>query len=592
MNKLSQFLGAAAVIIIALVFVLQFRPASQTSLTSQGPNCAIEIQGDCIPTSHFYAAYRLLAPRGADADRLRAMNHRRRTSEGLVERWLLNEDAKRLGVTVSDDDITAELATGRAYVSLPVAEGPPNNINDNFVHYLNVRNRQTKKFEKKIYEREVRGATQLSPNEFREFQRRELVAARMRDLIRSRAHVGEAEAYALYAREKSTVTLGYVKLDARFYADVVADTSDKAIDAWSESNKEELDKVWESRKSQYLPECRVAREIYVPIPEMGTDEQKADARKAIDGALERLNKGDDFADVAKSVSTTEETARKGGLMGCVGKGLHTKPFDEALFALDAGKTSGVVETEAGFYILKVESVAKDAEAEKLGRRQAARELYLKHEGERLAAEASKEILAAVRGGKSLEDALKAHLEAALPKPKADAKADKKKAEKKGEKKGEKGDAKEEAAPEKTPAQLAADAHPFRPMVQATLPFNAGGDPITEVKSGQEVAKIAFGLEKVGDVPNDVIPLENGYAVIQLKEKTPVAKEQWEKDRDGFIQGLRVHKEHDALIGYVKRLRAKFSAEIKINPDFLTEPKPKANEGTDDLPPMEDLGGGE
>jgi len=63
-NKLSQFLGAAAVVIIALVFVLQFRPASDTALTSKGPSCAVEIQGDCIPTTHFYAAYRLLAPRG------------------------------------------------------------------------------------------------------------------------------------------------------------------------------------------------------------------------------------------------------------------------------------------------------------------------------------------------------------------------------------------------------------------------------------------------------------------------------------------------------------------------------------------------
>lgn len=594
MNKITQFFGAAAVIIIALVFVLQFRPASQQAVTSKGPDCAAEIQGDCVPATHFTASYRLIG-RGIDAEQARAMGLRRRTTEGLVERWLLNEDAKRLGISVSEEDITEELASGRAHVSLPASEGPPNNLTENLVRFLNVRNRQTKKFDKKQYERDVRVVTQLSPTEFREHQKKELVAARMRNIIRSRAHVGEAEAFALYSREKSTSTLSYVKLDARFYQDIVIDASAKAVDAWAASNKEEVDKVWESRKAQYTPECRVAREIFVRIPEEGSDEQKAEAGKAIQTALERLNKGEDFAEVAKTVSQTEETAKKGGELGCVGKGLHPKPFDDALFGLEAGKTSGIVETEGGFYIVKLESIAKDAEAEKLGRRQAAREIYLKHEGERLTAEGAKEILAAARGGKSLEDALKAHLDAVVPKPKEDKKADDKKAgagDKKaaGNKKAD--DKKVEGTDgEKEKAGVTAENHPFRPVVQTSLPFNAGGDPISDVKPGQDVAKVAFGLEKAGDVPNDIVPLTNGYAVIQLKEKTPVAKEQWEKDREAFLQTLRTNKEHDVLISYIKRLRSKFT-EIKIDQQFLTEPKPKPGEGGEEPSPLDEPLGGE
>jgi peptidyl-prolyl cis-trans isomerase D len=140
--------------------------------------------------------------------------------------------------------------------------------------------------------------------------------------------------------------------------------------------------------------------------------------------------------------------------------------------------------------------------------------------------------------------------------------------------------------------VTAENHPLRPVVQSTLPFNAGGDPITDVKPGQEVAKIAFGLEKPGDVPNDIIPLQSGYAVIALKEKTPVSQEQWDKERETFLQTLRAHKEHDTLIGYVKRLRTKYTNDIKIGPEFLTEPKVKPGEGGEEGPPMEDPLGGE
>jgi peptidyl-prolyl cis-trans isomerase D len=596
-SKLTQFFGAVIVILIALVFILQFQPAAQTKLVAAGgTSCAIEIEGDCISKAHWTAEYRLLVRRlapGADADRLRGLGLYRRTTDGLIERWLLNKDAKRLGLTVSDDDLTASLGSGRAYASLPAQEGLPTAL----IIPLAVENRQTKKFDSKAYEREVRVLTQLSPPEFREFQRQEILAERMRDLIRSRAHVSEAEAFNFYTREKSTAVVGYIKLDARFYADMVADTSQKAIDAWAEKNKELVDKTWETRKSSYLPECRVTREIYVDHE--GTDEAKAEAKKKIDEAIARVKGGESFADVARSVSEAEESKASGGELGCVGKGgTLPKPVEEAIFALEKDKVSDAIETDGGYFAVKVEAIAKDAEAEKIGQRLVTRELYLKHEGDRLAAEAAKQIHAAVRGGKTLDDALKAHMDEIAASKQAGSK-DKKKGDKKEA--GKKADAKKDgdkAGVEKTDAEKAdaekkdaaaagvvtLETHPSRPIVEASLPFNAGGSPITGVAPGQDVAKAAFQLEKAGDLLGDVVPLERGYAVIQLKEKTPIAKEQWEKDRDGYVTSMRTRKELDALINYMKKLRQASEKEIKVTPEFATEPKPTKDGET---APMED-----
>jgi peptidyl-prolyl cis-trans isomerase D len=604
-SKLTQFFGAFAVIAIAVVFILQFQPASQSQVAqTSGSKCAIEIQGDCISSAQWTASYRLIIQRvapGADQDRLRSMGLYRRTSDGIVERWLLNKDAERLGITVSDDDLTASLAKGRAYVSLPAQEGLPQAL----VVPMNVENRQTKKFDRKAYEREVRTRTQLSEQEFREHQRRELIAERMRDLIRSRAHVSEPEAFAFYSREKSTSVVSYVKLDGRFYEDLVADRAQKAIDAWAQKNTELVEKSWEGRKAQFLPECRVSREVY--LGHDGTDESKAEARKKADAALARLKKDESFEEVARSVSEAEDSKAKGGEMGCVGKDARLpKPVEEALFKLEEGKTSDVIETEGGYFIVRVEKIAKEAEAEKLGRAEVTRELYLKHEADRLSVEAAKQIHAAVRGGKTLDDALKAHLDELKAANQGDGGNDKNK--KKGDKKaaGDKkaGDDKKAAAAkvEKTdddkpkegeasaPGVISFDNHPNRPVVETSLPFNMGGTPITGVASGQDVAKLAFELEKPGDVMGDVVPLERGYAVVQLKEKTPVSKEQWEKDRDGFLSGMRARKELDALINYMKRLRTAAEKEIKVKPEFQAEPKVKTDgEGS---PLEEDPLGGE
>lgn len=603
-SKLTQFFGAAAVIAIAVVFILQFQPASQTQLAgSQGSKCAIEVQGDCISSAQWTASYRLIAQRvapGADSERLRSMGLYRRTSDGLVERWLLNKDAARLGITVSDDDLTASLVKGRAYVSLPAQEGMPQAL----IVPMGVENRQTKKFDRKLYEREVRMRTQLSEQEFREHQRRELIAERMRDIIRARAHVSEPEAYSFYAREKSTSVVGYIKLDARFYEDLVADMAPGAIATWADKNKELIDKTFEGRKSQYMPECRVAREIYTGHD--GTDESKAEAKKKAEGALERLKKDEPFDVVALSESEAEDSKVKGGEIGCVGKDSRLpKPVEEALFKMEAGKTSDVIETEGGYFVLRLDKIAKEAEAEKIGRQLVTRELYLKHESDRLAVEAAKQIHAAVRGGKTLDDALKTHLDELKAAKQADGGKDKKKGDKKaaakpagdkdkdgdkakkatdGEKKDDEKKDDEKKADDPSAGKLSFDNHPHRPVVEASLPFAAGGSPITGVAPGQDVAKLAFELEKPGDLVGDVVPLERGYAVIQLKEKTPVSKEQWEKDREGFMSGMRARKELDALIQYTKRLRAASEKEIKVLPDFATEPKPKKEDGTT---PVED-----
>jgi peptidyl-prolyl cis-trans isomerase D len=565
------------VIAIGIVFIVQFRPASgQQGTPNAGPKCVAEVKGSCINSDYFFAAQRLISYRGLDGARQKSMGFRRQVAEGLIEQWALNQDAKRLGVMVSDDDVSAEIAAGRAHISLPADKaremGYPLGIGEDQVSPLLVKDRKTKKFDAKQAEKDIRARTRLSPAEFREYQRQELTAARMRDIIKQRVHVGENEAFEQFSREKATATLDFVRLDRRFYADLVLDTSPKAVKAWADQNKEELDKVWESRKAQFLPECRVTRHVLVKVSETASDEEKAEAKKKAERLLERITKGEDFAEVARKASDDGSAAR-GGELGCVQKGKMVKPFEDAMLALGEGKVSGVVQSEFGFHILKVEKIAKDAEAEKLGREQTATEVYIGHESDRLATEAAKKILAAVRGGKTLKDALQAHLDEILPRTSEPKKKGEEKAKKDDKKKDDK-DKKDEAPSDDKPA-VTAENHPARPTIEATMPFNSSGDPIQGVRPGSEVAHLAFSLDKPGAVPDDILPLESGYAVIQLKEKAPASKEEWEKNREFYVNAMRGAKQNDALVAYVKKLRTQVVGDPKFpEPSLLVDPTSK------------------
>jgi len=539
---LTSIVYGGIVVAIIFVFLIEFRPGQQVSGASLKQQCAAEVRGTCIDPREFAAELSLIAPgRMFEPEQLRAMGLQRIVLEGMVERALLVQDAKRLGITVSDDEVSDELIAGRMHVSLPASQAGmlaySFRLDNDLVRLLPVTNPDTGRFDVKLYERAVRQFTGRSPQEFREMQRKELIAARMRDLVRGRVRVGEAEVFEAYQREKSSASIDYVRFRRDFFANEVLDLSPAAIDAWAKANQEEVDRVAESRIQQYLPECRIARHILVSVAPEAPDFEKAEAREKIEKAVARIRKGESFDKVAREISDDKGSAREGGSLGCVPKGKTVKPFEEALFALSAGQVSDIVETQFGFHVVKAESILEGDAAKQQAIRDAAKALMIAKEGEALAAETAKKVLAAAKSGKSLEEALSEAL-AELPK----------------KPKGKGSEAEGEPS--------------LRPEIESADGFGPNGEPISGVASGENVAALAFQLEKEGDLPDDLVRLEDGYAIFKLKERKKPTQEEFESERDVFEASLLAMKQAEALNAYIDRLRTEAKAEIKVNDAFL------------------------
>jgi parvulin-like peptidyl-prolyl isomerase len=70
-------------------------------------------------------------------------------------------------------------------------------------------------------------------------------------------------------------------------------------------------------------------------------------------ALQQLQTGGDFGQLAQQLSTDPGSKDKGGDLGWFPRGIMNKPFEDAAFALQPGQTSGVVQSPSGYHIIQV-----------------------------------------------------------------------------------------------------------------------------------------------------------------------------------------------------------------------------------------------
>lgn len=123
-------------------------------------------------------------------------------------------------------------------------------------------------------------------------------------------------------------------------------------------NEQDLKTYYEQNASRLSgKDERRASHILVTVPKGAPAAEKDKAKAKAEELLAQVKKNpDSFAELAKKHSQDPGSAANGGDLDFFARGAMTKPFEDAAFALKKGETSGLVETEFGFHIIRVTDV--------------------------------------------------------------------------------------------------------------------------------------------------------------------------------------------------------------------------------------------
>ncbi|SDZ64433.1 foldase protein PrsA [Evansella caseinilytica] len=115
---------------------------------------------------------------------------------------------------------------------------------------------------------------------------------------------------------------------------------DEEIETYFDENKESFDQREQVKARHILVEDeKTATEIY-----------------------EKLEAGEDFAELANEFSTDSVSSANGGELGFFGKGEMAEEFEKVAFSLPIGEVSEPVETEFGFHLIEVQEKQEEEEA--------------------------------------------------------------------------------------------------------------------------------------------------------------------------------------------------------------------------------------
>ncbi|MBI1730245.1 peptidylprolyl isomerase [Candidatus Acetothermia bacterium] len=127
--------------------------------------------------------------------------------------------------------------------------------------------------------------------------------------------------------------------------DFMVEAQGKLLDAWLEL----------ARSSGVFPNSDEvhARHILVAVEEGASPDKVQSAQVKIEHIQAALQQGADFAQLAKDNSDDQSNRDKGGDLGWFGHGMMVPEFDQAAFALNPGKTSGIIRTPFGFHVIQL-----------------------------------------------------------------------------------------------------------------------------------------------------------------------------------------------------------------------------------------------
>ena len=279
---------------------------------------------------------------------------RQQTIQGLVDRKLMMLEARKAGITASEDEVRKSILKYPFFLR-----------NGSFVGM-------------EEYSRIVDAVFHMGTEEFEQNVGDDLVLQKYNDMLTSGLLVTDREVEEQYRKNSLTAKIDYVAFDT---APLMAEVQPKPeeVRAYYDAHKDEF-QTGELRKIQYLLISHQSEKNKVQIPESKLKEyyeenkqrfsrpeqvqarhillktegkDEAAVKKQAEDLVKQLRGGADFAALAKQFSEDPGSKDNGGDLGFFDKGRMVPEFEQAAFSQQVNAIGDPVKTQYGYHIIQV-----------------------------------------------------------------------------------------------------------------------------------------------------------------------------------------------------------------------------------------------
>lgn len=350
--------------IVIVTFAIFFVPRSCRDVgAGAAPDDAIAtVNGRSVTVETYQRAYTAQVDNlrrsyggSLDPQMIKQLGIPQRLIQQLVDEEMMLAEADRLGITVSDGEVRERL------IRLP-------SLQENGQFIGEARYRQLLDMQR----------PPVSPPEFESQMRRSLTIEKLQGAVSDWMQISDEEVDREYKKRNEKVKIDLALFQAKDFQKSVTTTD---ADLTSQFNASpDAYKVPEKRRVRYIAidaehlkssmtatQQQIEAKYQQNAKTYSTPEQvrashillktegKDDAavKKQAEEILKKVKAGGDFAALAKQYSEDEGSKTKGGDLDYFGKGIMDKAFEDAAWALEPGKISGLVKSQFGYHIIKL-----------------------------------------------------------------------------------------------------------------------------------------------------------------------------------------------------------------------------------------------
>jgi peptidyl-prolyl cis-trans isomerase D len=612
--------------LLAAIIVV-FIPWGVQRYTSQRSSRVADVNGTIITLGDYRNSYTNLVEQvrqsfgnNLNDELIQALQLRKRALDQLVDRALMLQEAEKLKIQVSDEELAQTIRDIRAFQTAGVFDNQ---------RYLNALSR-----------------TKLSPETFEEQQREALIIDKLQSFITGNIKVSELEARQWYKYNNTEVDVDYVLLEPGQFKNIEP-TADEILDYFDQHKEAyktdpeikvrylylkpedfaskltvaeaDMQDYYESNLEKFKnPKTVQARHILIKVDQNAKPEEVESARQRAEDVLKLARDGQDFAALARQYSEGP-TKTKGGDLGTFRREAMVKPFADKAFSMKAGDISDPVRTRFGWHIIKVEN-ANPAKTLSLDEARADIEKTLKTErSKNLAYDEAEAVYDATFEGQNLVDIAQERnlnlLTTALfpqkspPKEIKDAarfasvafslpsdevsdiqefgdgyyllEVVEKVPSKFPELKDVEDSVKKDVIKEKQDAKALSEANRFMAELKTGQSFDAvsqkfklapqktgffkRNDSIPTIGQETEIARTAFKLSEHDQLPGEPLKGQKGYYVISFRERQEPELNGFEKEKSALKDRLLQQKTFKTMDAWLKRIKSE--SQISIEEGF-------------------------